>query len=338
MAAERNIEVKVGALILASLALLGGFVLVMGGVQLGDTFDLYVDFRNPGAIQPGAPVKVSGYRVGRVSELRFHGGELDPATGRRVQVRMKLSIDPEHAHSIRKNAEVFVTSAGVLGEPYLEIEPGDYAQAPLPAESVLEGVGPPRVDLFLARAYELLDTLTAFLRENRETIDELFRKIVAIVRVLSDVLGENRESLAHTVRNLERLSEEAVVLVESARGRIEGAELQRILSNVDRITTTLSRDVQEVSTGVRSAVDRANGALSALGPEQQQQIRDAIADARSLADRADTTMRDAQGIVERIRRGEGTVGALIADEEVYDDLKELLRELKRNPWRFFWRE
>jgi len=39
-----------------------------------------------------------------------------------------------------------------------------------------------------------------------------------------------------------------------------------------------------------------------------------------------------------MRRGEGTVGALLADEEIYDDLKEMLRELKTHPWRFFWRE
>lgn len=336
--AERGMEVKVGALILASLALLGVFVLVMGGVQLGSTYEIHVDFRNPGAVQPGAPVKVSGYRVGRVSSLRFLGGELDPRTGRRVQVRMTLSIDREHAHAIRQNAEVFVTSAGVLGEPYLEIEPGDYAKPPLREGAILEGVGPPRVDLFLARAYELLDTLTIALRDNKEVIEELFQKITAIVRVLADVLGENREALAATVRNVERLSEEAVLLVESTRGKVDGPEVRRILTNVDRITTVVSRDVDHISTGVRHAVDEANGALSTLGPEQRRQIQEAIADARSLADRADATMRDAQGIVARIRRGEGTVGALIADEEVYDDLKELLRELKRNPWRFFWRE
>ena len=74
MAGERNLEVKVGALILASLGILGAFVLVLGGVQFGDTYEIHVDFRNPGAVQPGAPVKVSGYRIGRVSELRFLGG------------------------------------------------------------------------------------------------------------------------------------------------------------------------------------------------------------------------------------------------------------------------
>jgi phospholipid/cholesterol/gamma-HCH transport system substrate-binding protein len=29
---------------------------------------------------------------------------------------------------------------------------------------------------------------------------------------------------------------------------------------------------------------------------------------------------------------------MMADEAVYDDLQELLRDLKHNPWKLFWRE
>ena len=34
----------------------------------------------------------------------------------------------------------------------------------------------------------------------------------------------------------------------------------------------------------------------------------------------------------------GTVGGMVTDPEVYDDLKDLLRDLKRNPWKLMWRE
>jgi len=39
-----------------------------------------------------------------------------------------------------------------------------------------------------------------------------------------------------------------------------------------------------------------------------------------------------------LRKGKGTAGALLVDEQIYDDLKELVRDLKRNPWKFFWKE
>ena len=77
---QRSIEVKVGALILVALALLAGFIVVMGGVSFEPTYTVYVNFNNPGGLQSGAPVKISGVKIGRISELEFRGGMVDPKT------------------------------------------------------------------------------------------------------------------------------------------------------------------------------------------------------------------------------------------------------------------
>jgi phospholipid/cholesterol/gamma-HCH transport system substrate-binding protein len=55
MAQERSIEVKVGALILVSMVILGAFILVMGGLSFEKTYTVYVDFDNPGGLQSGPP-------------------------------------------------------------------------------------------------------------------------------------------------------------------------------------------------------------------------------------------------------------------------------------------
>jgi len=39
-----------------------------------------------------------------------------------------------------------------------------------------------------------------------------------------------------------------------------------------------------------------------------------------------------------IRHGRGTPARCLVDQQIYDDLKELTRDLKRNPWKFFWKE
>jgi phospholipid/cholesterol/gamma-HCH transport system substrate-binding protein len=59
---------------------------------------------------------------------------------------------------------------------------------------------------------------------------------------------------------------------------------------------------------------------------------------RDAVDRVVAILETAEEIVATIRRGEGTVGALLMDEQIFDDLKELIRDLKHNPWKFFWRE
>ena len=73
---QRSIEVNVGALILVALGLLGAFVVVMGGLSFEPTLTVYVTFQNPGGLQAGAPVRISGVKVGRVSELEFRGGQV----------------------------------------------------------------------------------------------------------------------------------------------------------------------------------------------------------------------------------------------------------------------
>ena len=49
-------------------------------------------------------------------------------------------------------------------------------------------------------------------------------------------------------------------------------------------------------------------------------------------------MRDAAAITQGIGTGRGTIGQLIVDQEIYDDLKEMLRDLKRHPWKMLWKE
>ena len=53
---------------------------------------------------------------------------------------------------------------------------------------------------------------------------------------------------------------------------------------------------------------------------------------------ADTWIDNVNGMVTDLRAGKGTAGALLAREDVYADLRELIRDLKRNPWKFFWKE
>ena len=57
-----------------------------------------------------------------------------------------------------------------------------------------------------------------------------------------------------------------------------------------------------------------------------------------IASRAKQAAADAQVILAHVKKGEGSVGALVMDEQVYDDLQEMVRDLKHNPWKFFWRE
>ena len=65
----------------------------------------------------------------------------------------------------------------------------------------------------------------------------------------------------------------------------------------------------------------------------------AVADeAVALGGKAGKFVTNVDGLVTDLRAGKGTVGALLVREELYADLREMLRDLKKNPWKFFWKE
>ena len=70
MKAEKNIEIKVGLLVLGAVTILIVFIFAMGGINLEKTYTVYVDFDNPGWLSPGAQVKVSGVLAGKVRAIR----------------------------------------------------------------------------------------------------------------------------------------------------------------------------------------------------------------------------------------------------------------------------
>ena len=340
MAQEKSIEVKVGILILVSLGILAAFVLVMGGLSFEKTYTLYVDFDNPGGLQSGAPVRVAGVKVGKVSELSFLGGKIDPKTNRGTLVRAKIAVEARVKESIHEDADFYVTTQGVLGEQYLAIDPGSPQKAVMPEGTIVKGIDPPRLDLFLAKAYELLDTTMNGIRNNRELISDIATNTAGLLKGLNTTLTENRERINRTMANLESLSAEANTLTVHARNQyVDNPKLARTIDNIDKLSSDIQKDSGPMLKDARESLANLNRASKAVGgDEEQAKLKKTIDDVAQLAARANATAADAQVIVQHIKKGNGSVGALVMDEAIYDDVQELVRDLKHNPWKFFWRE
>jgi phospholipid/cholesterol/gamma-HCH transport system substrate-binding protein len=337
---ERSIEVKVGILILVSFVILGGLILVMTGLSFQPTYAIYVDFDNPGGLASGAPVRIAGVKVGKVSELAFRGGAVDPTTHRRTLVRAKVQVEERVKDSIHDDADFYVTTQGVLGEQFLSIDPGSPDKPVLKEGAIVKGIDPPRLDLFLAKAYELLDTTVNGLRNNRELISDMAVGAAGVLKNLNIVLTDNRDRITRTLANVEELTVQAKTLTEQARvNYVDNPKILRTIDNIDRLTTDLEKDAPALLKDAREATANLNRVSATVGStEQAQKLQKAIDDVAQLAARANATVADTQAIVAHIKNGKGTAGALVMDEEMYDDLQSLVRDLKHNPWKFFWKQ
>ena len=46
---------------------------------------------------------------------------------------------------------------------------------------------------------------------------------------------------------------------------------------------------------------------------------------------------DIDDLIMKIKDGEGTVGRLISEDAIYRDLEALADDLRRHPWKLFWK-
>lgn len=326
-------EVKVGALILASLAILVAFILLLGDFRCSDDAILYVDVPTSGNLKTGAPVKVAGVTVGKVAGVDLWGGRRDPEHGDRpVQVRVTLKVRADVPGMLHEDARFFVTTLGALGEKYIEVDPGSPDRPVLASGATVVGVGPMRLELLGEDAGTIARELSALLRENREEVRAVIRTGRELMATASAILAENREDLRASMRtaretldNLARISR----AVGEAAG--DGADLGRLLAS--------SRAVAEkVETVVAPALDRVPGVLDRVGRTLDEAAglfaegREALAEGRP---RVLATLDHVEYLARSARDGKGSLGALLADREIYDDLVELLKDIKRNPWKLF---
>jgi phospholipid/cholesterol/gamma-HCH transport system substrate-binding protein len=326
-----SLEVRVGLLILAALAILGAFIFLLGGFDFGDRYPVYVDYNNPGNVKPGASVNIGSIQIGTVEDIEYRGNRLDPQTGRRSLVRMRIALDEEVRDSIRTDALFYITSASMLGESIIGVDPGDPRQPVLAEGAIVEGVDPPRLDLAMAMAFELLENMVKLFRANRDEIKDLLQGASDMMQSVNRILTDHSERIDRIITNIESATGEAGDLMVSARRTVDGPEVQRIVRNLDKTLATVSADIGPIMEDVRGLTGKANETLDAIGPEERERIRVAV-------DKAARAVDDAQAIVAHIREGRGTVGAVMMDEEIYDDIQEMLRDLKHNPWKLFWRE
>ena len=338
---QRSIEVKVGFLILVALGLLAGFVVVMGGLSLQPTFTIYVSFQNPGGLQSGAPIRIAGVKVGRVSELEFRGGMLDPISHQPEPIiRAVAKIERRYKNSIHDNSRWFVTSQGVLGEMFLAIEPGSSDRPLLNDEATVTGISPPRLDLLLSESYELLHKAYLVITNNEQKISETFDGLHRTLHATGLFFEHNQGKLDHIIENVDSLSGTANETLKAARERyIDNPQITRIFNNVERTTTTLDQNLEPLLNDGRATLADAKKLSHALASDEQvQRYQRITANLSDASGQAKIIAGDAQMLMAQVKSGKGTVGALLMDEALYDDLQEMLRDLKHNPWKFFWKQ
>ncbi len=97
----------------------------------------------------------------------------------------------------------------------------------------------------------------------------------------------------------------------------------------------------EISPGKSSVLVKSGETIIGSDPISLQELSHLGEQTIRKADRVignlEETIIHLNFIFERINKGEGTIGKLLSDEELYNEIRDLVQDIKRHPWKLFWK-
>lgn len=334
---ESRLELKVGALVVAALG--GAFTLLvlMGEVSFGGGSSLVVDFSHTGNVVKNAPVKLGGVVVGKVA-----GVELLPARrdgdGAPLPVKMTLTLSKEAFDALRTDVMVTVSSVGPLGESYLELWPGSAAN-PHDPKLAVRGTDSPRIDVVSNRLSKFLDAASKVLESDPEVFTRLIGGVGGLTTTVDGVLTENRAELKTMAVELSAAAKDLRALAAAARTQLEpGGKATALIDDAAATAKVARADFPELSKQASVALGGLARVSGQFTEEDGQKLRAMIAKYQSAGEKLDVMATRADRLLAKLESGEGTMGAVMKDPAVYDELKTLLTDVRKNPWKLLWKE
>jgi len=304
-------EIKVGIVfVLATAILIWGLMYLKGLELLKTSRTFYAVYDQVNGLAAANPISIKGLKVGQVKKLYFH-----PHDPGKIVVELYLLGD----YPVPRNSMARIFSSSLLGAPEVEIIPGDSRELADNGDTLLSqteatlGQEVNRQILPLKVKAENLsasiDSIAVIVQQvlNKNTRDNLVDAIEHVKQTL--------ENIAHATHNLD-------TLVDSQRNN-----LSRIISNVESISNNLRQSNDKVTNILTNFSDLSDSLARARIPYTIAQVNKAVS--------------DLDLVLQKINRGEGTVGQLIHNEQLYReiekaarDLNLLLEDIKNNPSKY----
>ena len=293
----------------------GALVLVVGALSYflirstnerasgSNGYTVWALFKDASGLFEKSRVQTAGISVGQI-DLR----QLDPKTAQaKITVRMQPGI------KLWSNAVVSKKSASLLGEYYLEIDPGTpfalvkgqrQEMAPLKEGDQITNVREPT------------------------GMGELMADIGTMLPILKDILVDVHTLTSGTISDIATNANELIktnsIVLERLLNRVD-----RIAANIEGVTSAEAGDakvaiknVREITESIKTLVGSSEGEVKETGSA----VRGSIVKLQNTVDNLDKTLRNMETITSRLEKGEGTAGRLLADDTIANNVEEITED------------
>jgi phospholipid/cholesterol/gamma-HCH transport system substrate-binding protein len=266
-------------------------------------YTVWALFHDASGLFEKSRVQTAGISVGQIDKRM-----LDPDTAQaRITIRMQPGI------KLWSNAVVSKKSASLLGEYYLEIDPG----TPF---ALVAGV---RTQMTPLKDGDQIKNV-----REPTGMGELMADIGTILPILRDILNDVHRLTSGTITdiatNVNNLIENNSEVLERLLNRVD-----HIAANVEGVTSAEAgdaklaiRNVREITESIKSLVGTTDKQVGETGSA----VRGSIQKLQATVDNLDKTLKNMETITTRLEKGEGTAGRLLTDDAIANNVEEITED------------
>lgn len=307
-------QLKVGALILTALLILGLTILKLGQAASLFTkrYSLVSFVPNASGLRVGGAVTVAGQLAGNIKAIEFLPVDADTTKNLRliVEVNRKLS------EQVRMDSKAKIKTLGLLGDKVFDISPGTPRFAVLNDGDTIRVAPSVDYEAVVQQASAAINEVTGLTKD--------LKKFTAGINRGEGTLGQlltNRVLYDQATAALTRTSS-LMAQLENPRGTIGH------LLNDPSLYYSLNRTLGTVDTLV-AQINSSQGTLSKLLKDD------------TLYTHLVSVVATTDTLVKQMAHGKGTISKLFTDEQLYDqlvnavsELNKVLVDVRRDPRRY----
>lgn len=300
---KNTLETRLG--VFFALALIVAFIVM----EMVGSFDFMKPGRHVRArfasvleLNAGDPVKMGGYRVGRVVDIH-------PVEGQ-IEVVMKL----EDFTHVKTDSQASIRFSGLLGQNYVALTIGSKAAQPVEDNFLFQSTEQPDLGAIMTKLDNVASGIENVTRKfSGDQIDNLLGP-------LTDVFKENKDRISEILENARKVTGE----VAKGQGSV-GKLIYEDTLHASALAAVTNFDA--TATQVRAALDDAKVLLADVR-EGQGTIGRLVQDP-SLFRETTNAMTNLREILQKINQGQGTVGKVVNDETLYKNVRLSLQKLDK---------
>lgn len=298
-------ETKVGILAAVAIAvLILGYSFLKGNDVFSREQEFYATYENVEGLAVSNPVLVNGFQIGRVSQLQLISNG---------HIVAQLKIKPEY--KIPDNTIAHLESTSLLGSKAIVFQLGGSNRYAENGDTLNANV-----------QQDLLQQVKPVQQKAEAMIGRLDSILTSLNHTISPDFQKNFNSSFASIANILKTLESTTHSVDGMVGA-QSNKLNNIFANLESISGNLKNNNHHI-TAIMSNLDQVSDKF-------------ARADFENTIRNADKAIADMQMAINKVNQGQGSLGKLINDDQLYknlanasENLDKLMIDLKAHPSRY----